>query len=166
MSELPIEDYTKKLLMLENRVGARTKYKILEPFLLGAENIVMVQNAVRRIAEFVGLQNLSFIVSVARQDDKAGGHVELEHGQSEVFIEISENVAKSSTAVLATLAHEITHKYLQEQAISVGPGPKHKYENEVFTDIATVFLGLGKLMLNGCISKTCNKNSVETLFIT
>ena len=35
-----------------------------------------------------------------------------------------------------------------------GADPIRKYENEVLTDIATVFLGLGKLMLNGCEIKT------------
>lgn len=91
--ELPIEDYTKKLLVPEKRVGAQTKYEILEPFPLEGESIIAIQGAAKRIAEFVGVQNLCFIVSLAKQDEKVGGRIELEYGPNEVFIEISENTA-------------------------------------------------------------------------
>ena len=150
MSQLFIEDYIKKLIMLEKRVGVKTKYQMLEPFSLNPRDTVAIQDAAKKIGEFIGLQGLTFIVATVKQKEKIGGHVELQYRQKEVFIEISDDTAKFNVAVLATLAHEITHKYLRINGISVGTGPIHEYESEVLTDIATVFLGLGKLMLNGC----------------
>lgn len=150
MSQLFIEDYIKKLVMLEKQLGTKTKYQLFEPFPLNPSDPIAIQDAAKKIAEFVGLHNLTFVVGIAKQKEKVGGHVELQYGRREVFIEISENIAKFDVAVLATLAHEITHKYLQINNISVGTGSIREYENEVLTDITAVFLGLGKLMLNGC----------------
>ncbi len=150
MSQLYIEDYIKKLIMLERQVGAKTTYQIMEPFSLNSKDILAIQEAAKKIAEFVGLYGLTFIVAKAKQKEKVGGHIELQYGQKEVFVEISDDTAKFDVAVLATLAHEITHKYLQINGISSGTGFIRKYENEVLTDITAVFLGLGKLMLNGC----------------
>jgi hypothetical protein len=38
---------------------------------------------------------------------------------------------------------------MQINAISCGTGPLLEYENEILTDITSIFLGFGKLMLNG-----------------
>jgi len=154
ISQSLIQDYIKKLMMLEKQVGYKTGYKILKPFYLDPGDVVVIQDAAKKIAEFIGLQDLTFIVATAKQEEKVGGHVELEYGQKEVFVEIADNTAKFGVAVLATLAHEITHKYLQINGFFVGTDPIRNYENEVLTDIATVFLGLGKLMLTGCEVKT------------
>lgn len=53
-------------------------------------------------------------------------------------------------AVGAILAHEMTHAFL----ISKGILLKDPNENEMFTDLAAVFIGLGKLLLNGLIVAT------------
>lgn len=150
MSQLFIDDYIKKLVILEKQLGTKTKYQLFEPFPLNPSDPIAIQDAAKKIAEFIGLHNLTFVVGIAKQKEKVGGHVELQYGGKEVFIEISENIAKFDVAVLATLAHEITHKYLHINNISVGTGSIREYENEVLTDITAVFLGLGKLMLNGC----------------
>lgn len=154
ISQSLIQDYIKKLIILEEQTGYKTGYQIFKPFYLDARDIVAIQNAAKKIAKFIGLQDLTFIVGTAKQEEKVGGHVELEYGQKQVFVEIADNTAKFGDAVLATLAHEITHKYLQINGFLGGTDPIRKYENEVLTDIATVFLGLGKLMLNGCEIKT------------
>jgi hypothetical protein len=68
--------------------------------------------------------------------------------------------------VLATLAHEITHKYLHRNGINCGLGPVFEYENEILTDIAAIYIGLGKLYLNGCqcsnTTKVSNSNITTT----
>jgi len=47
----------------------------------------------------------------------------------------------------AILAHEMTHAFLFYRGIIlVDPD-----ENEIFTDVATIFIGLGKLLLNGIV---------------
>jgi len=53
---------------------------------------------------------------------------------------------KFPDTVAATLCHEACHKWLQVNGIS----SSIKSEDEILTDITTVFLGFGKIMLNGC----------------
>lgn len=150
MSEVFFEDYMEKVILLEKLVGDKTSYQMLDPFSLSVKDVVEIQTAAKKIAEFVGLSGLTFLISIAKQKEKVGGHIELRYGDSEVFVEISDNTAKYGDAVLATLAHEISHKYLQINGISCGTASVQQYDNEVLTDITSVFLGLGKLMLNGC----------------
>ena len=149
-SDLYIDDYLDKIFLLEKSIGAKTTYKILEPFPVDTEDSLSIQKAAKTIANFVGLNNLVFIVAIINQEFNVGGHIELNNNEKEVFIEISPNILKSQDAVLAVLAHEITHKYMQINAISCGTGPLLEYENEILTDITSIFLGFGKLMLNGC----------------
>jgi DNA-directed RNA polymerase subunit RPC12/RpoP len=150
MGQVRAEEYAQKITLLERRCGASTSYAILEPFSLDPEDAVRMQGAAKKIADFVGLGDFMFIVATARQKERVGGHIELRHGQKEVFIEVSQDAAHFEEAVLATLSHEIAHKYLHINNITCGTGPVQQYENEVLTDITAVFLGLGKLMLNGC----------------
>ncbi|HPQ30590.1 hypothetical protein [Candidatus Syntrophosphaera thermopropionivorans] len=148
-SDLYIDDYLDKIFLLEKSIGAKTTYKILEPFPVDTEDSLSIQKAAKTIADFVGLNNLVFIVAKTKQKSNVGGYIELNNNENEVFIEISDNISKSQNAVLAVLAHEITHKYMQINAISCGTGPLLEYENEILTDITSIFLGFGKLMLNG-----------------
>ncbi|MDD3633193.1 MAG: hypothetical protein PHW38_05335 [Candidatus Cloacimonetes bacterium] len=149
MSELFIEDYLNKIILLEKRIGAKTTYQILEPFYVDTKNIISIQKTATKIAHFIGLNNLTFVVSKSTLRPDIGGQIELDN-ENLVLIKISDNIVESADAVLATLSHEITHKYMQIHAISCGTGPLSEYENEILTDITTIFLGFGKLLLNGC----------------
>jgi len=160
MAQVFIEDYIQKIILLEKQVGIKTGYQVLEPFSVNSRDIIAIQTAGKKIAEFIGLHGFTFIVAVVKQKEKVGGHVELRYGEKVVFVEISDDTSKFEDAVLATLAHEIAHKYLHINGISCGIGPIHEYENEILTDIATVFLGLGKLMLNGCECKNVRQEYV------
>jgi hypothetical protein len=147
-----IGDYISKIIMLEEEIGARVGYKLLEPFWVPDTHLGDVnklQGAAKEIADFVGLDWLTFVVSITKQRANVAGHVELSYSGNNVFIEISDSMRNFEDAVVATLAHEITHKYMQVNNISAGTGLAHEYENEVLTDITSVFLGLGKFMLNG-----------------
>ncbi|HAF21732.1 MAG TPA: hypothetical protein DCK93_02285 [Blastocatellia bacterium] len=158
MAKIPVEDYLSKLIGLEQSVGAHTAYEVLEPFYFRTRDAINIQKAAKKIAEFIGLNNFRFIVAVAKQKENVGGHIELQNDGTDVFIEISEQSLMFSQAVLATLAHELTHKYLHVHRISCGIGKEYERENEVLTDISAVYLGLGKLMLNGC---ECQRESKE-----
>jgi hypothetical protein len=149
MTQIPVDDYIAKIILLENRVGEQTSYKLLEPFFIMSRDLKGMQTAAKAIGDFVGLSDFTFIVSKSRLKKNIGGHIEL-NSQKEVFIEISEDTADYGPAIGATLAHEIAHKYLHLHGISIGTGPAYSYENEVLTDVTTIFLGLGKLVLNGC----------------
>ncbi|NLA24606.1 MAG: hypothetical protein GX879_06530 [Bacteroidales bacterium] len=64
--------------------------------------------------------------------------------------------------VLAILAHEICHKYLQINNLKLFPD----IENEILTDAATVYTGLGKLSLNGCEKTTSSSSTSGNVTIT
>lgn len=146
MTELIIEKLIQKLIQLEKEVGSKTSYKLLDPFILNTKDIISIQIAARKIAEFIGLRNFTFVVSVNKQEENVAGKIELEWREREVFIDISDKIVNFPEAVLATLSHELAHKYLQVNQIK----ETVEFENEILTDVTTVFLGLGKLMLNGC----------------
>lgn len=60
----------------------------------------------------------------------------------------------------ATLCHEVCHKWLQAKGIC-----SHiEIENEILTDIASVFLGFGKIMLNGCRTTNVKDRTMKTTF--
>jgi len=147
-----IGDYLRKIILLEKQIGAKVGYKSLEPFWVpGTQlgDILKLQGVAKEIADFVGLGGLTFVVSITKQRANVAGRVELNYSGNNVFVEISDDMRKFEDAIVATLAHEITHKYMQINGISSGTGLAHEYENEVLTDITAIFLGLGKLMLNG-----------------
>lgn len=152
MAEVFTEDYIAKILLLEKAVGHKVPYRILDPFHVhteSADGYVDIQRAARRIAEFVGLTGLTFLIEPTRLAEGTCGRIELQSAGSEVFVQISPDLFGFPGAVLATISHEVAHKFLHTNRIAWGDGPADHYHNEVLTDIAGVFLGLGKLMLNG-----------------
>lgn len=137
---------------IETAVGQKVGYKLLDPFpcatLTGEwAAIIPIQNAGKTIATHVGLRNLIFNIAVSTQPPNIAGHIELRYGEQDVFVEIAKDICGSSDAVLATLCHEVCHKFLHENRIHYG---SIQLEQEIMTDVAAVYLGLGKLMLNGC----------------
>jgi hypothetical protein len=138
-----------KIALLERRVGAATGYRNLDPRPLDLRDIVQIQAAAGWIRDFVQLSDLTFVVGFAKQQEGVLGNIELEYGQDGVFIEIARESMEFPELVVAVLAHEICHKYLHRHGLYCS-SPATTKEEEVLTDVAAVFLGLGKLMLNGC----------------
>ncbi|MCA9528266.1 MAG: hypothetical protein KC549_18405, partial [Myxococcales bacterium] len=119
---------------------------MLAPFEVNPRDMIDLQRAAGRLARHVGLGDLTFVVAVTPKPPDVAGHVELRYAQREVFIEISDRLLKFPRAVLACLAHEVTHKYLHSQGIWL----PDLLENERLTDTAAVFNGLGRLLISGC----------------
>lgn len=71
------------------------------------------------------------------------GQIELNN--NEYFIEINKKYEDDYYSIGAILAHEIMHIFLSQKGIWL----KDEYKNEVLTDIATIYFGLGLLILNG-----------------
>lgn len=150
MAQLLISDFVAKLMYLEEAVGARATYKTLEPFRFQPRDPIQLQSAAKHIAQFLGLEGLVFIISFVVQESNIGGHVELQDDSPDVFVEISPEMAEFPEAVLATLSHELTHKYLHRHRLYRSYAKSDELDNEILTDVAAVYLGLGKLMVNGC----------------
>ncbi len=134
-----------KLFLLETQLRKFYEYKILEPFVFNPKDAHEVQSAAKKIASHLKLENMTFIISYAKQGENTGGHIQLDNS-NDVFIEIDSEIKYDCEAVLSVLAHEICHKYLYKHNIKLYP----EFENEILTDTATIFTGLGKLTLNGC----------------
>jgi len=148
VSEVLAQDYIRKLSQLEKQIGTWTKYRIMNPFNIDPSDNVDLQRAARNIAQFIGLNDLTFIITVKSLKGDRAGQIDLVHNEKEVYIEISDDILDFDNAVLTTIAHEITHKFMHRHKISCYS--QNRYENEILTDITAVFIGLGKLMMNGC----------------
>lgn len=146
MSERFVEAFVEKLILLEEKTGASVHYRIMPPFTDSLYDHLSIQKTARNIAQFIGLNGYTFIVAIAKQKEKVAGHIDLSTGGNTVFIEIDSEMLSFPSSVCATLCHEICHKWLQVNGIC----GSIEIENEILTDIASVFLGLGKIMLNGC----------------
>lgn len=151
MKEKPLA-FLSLVKLLETVVGHQTTYAILDPFPCitsesGKPAIVPIQNAGKIIAQHLKLGDLTFIISVTTHDQRTAGHIELKREGSEVFVEIATDICGFGDAVLATIAHELCHKFLHVHGIRHG---FDQIEQEYLTDVTAVYLGLGKIMLNGC----------------
>jgi hypothetical protein len=133
---------------LEVKFGGVKSFPILEPFPCsilehGEPNILAIQSAAKVIATHSGLSDLTFAVAITNQPPDIAGHIELRYGSLEVFIELSRDIFCSRDSVLATLSH----KFLHMHGLRYG---ETQLEQELLTDVTAVYLGMGKLMLNGC----------------
>src|SRR5229473_3408433 len=124
MTEKPLA-FLSLIKVLERAVGHKTKYAQLEPFACstvsdGQPAIIPIQNAGKTIAQHAGLGDLTFIIAPVKTDPSTAGHIELRYGAPEVFVELSHDICEYKDAVLATLCHEIAHKFLHVNGIRHG----------------------------------------------
>jgi len=139
--------------MLERRVPSQSLRPPLDPkgiidSLGNKWTVIEVQKAAKVIASYLGLGDLVFVISIQTQRSSTAGRIHLDKNERDVFIELSPDVFKSKDQTLTVLSHEITHKFLERFGIRNG---HTTLEDEYLTDTAAVYLGLGKLMLNGSI---------------
>jgi hypothetical protein len=151
MKEKPIA-FVSLVKLLEAAVGKETSYTLLDPFPCktlkdGRPAAVEIQNAGKIIAQHLGLAEYVFVITVTAQKPNTAGHIRLDRSGRVVFVEISPDLCECKDAVLATLCHELSHKFLHKHDIRNGLAI---IEQEFLTDVTAVYLGLGKIMLNGC----------------
>jgi hypothetical protein len=152
INEFPLIE---KVHFLESKLGEKRKYSMLLPFKFNSSNVAEVQKAGKIIQQHLGLPSLTFIITYVQQKSNVGGYIELDNN-NEVFIEIDIKFRNDCDFILAILAHEICHKYLHVNGLKLFP----EFENEMLTDAATVFMGLGKLSLNGCEKTSCSTSTL------
>jgi ssDNA-binding Zn-finger/Zn-ribbon topoisomerase 1 len=135
-----------KVNLLERRLAIGWRHSLLEPFFFDSGDVIAVQQAAKQIAKHIGLPDLTFVIYYSQQEKNVGGNINDGELNNLVYIEIDNDFKSHHDVVLAILAHEICHKYLSYNNIKLFPD----FENEILTDVATVYTGLGKLSLNGC----------------
>jgi len=162
MKEKPIA-FLQLVRHLEEAVGERTGYALLDPFscqtlMDGRPAIVAIQSAGKIIAQHLGLADYVFVIVVTNQKPNTAGHIELDHSDRYVFVELSPEVCGYKDAVLAVLCHELSHKFLHTHGIKIGTTV---LEQEFLTDVTAVYLGLGKIMLNGCECRSVKQRTQD-----
>ncbi|HEY5382478.1 MAG TPA: hypothetical protein VIJ65_09485 [Acidobacteriaceae bacterium] len=136
-----------RLALLETTFGSSLRTP-LQKFRLSTTDdpIIAVQKAGRRIAQHLNLSDLTFIVLIRSQEENVAGRIHIDDSPDMVQIELSTKIVQFPEVVLSTLCHEITHKYLSRHNIKLDD----TLANEKLTDTASVYLGLGIFMLEGC----------------
>ena len=100
-----------------------------------------LQDVTTEISQYLGI----FPAPVAKYE--WGIKMELEHAGDylQYHIRIPFHFVGNKYAVGSILAHEITHAFLELKGIRL----KDKDEHERLTDLGTIYIGLGKLTING-----------------
>lgn len=156
-------DLVYNISFLESKIGHKIKFENFNPNALNScfnsiGYLTIDTNKLNEIgkiiAEFIGLKNIVCNITLGNMNERTGVNISIDNSNF-VFVEISRNLTNNFEATIAVICHEITHKYLFLNNIVL----KDELENEILTDICTVYLGLGKLMINGSFSRK------ETSFI-
>ncbi|MDD5063228.1 MAG: hypothetical protein PHQ35_00510 [Phycisphaerae bacterium] len=89
-------------------------------------------------------------------------------GDSSLFFYILHDLHISLKGVAAIIAHECTHLYLIKQGKQKWKGTSTilDSEDEIATDVASIILGLGKVVLNGVCDYTMKKPSERIGYLT
>ncbi|MEI7421577.1 MAG: hypothetical protein WCK18_05760 [Prolixibacteraceae bacterium] len=171
MDQIPCHDYIDKIINLENHSCRMKNYDLLNPpDYDGNLDVIEIQTIAKILSRHIGYDKLIFTVSLKDFNKTHGtihevysnntaGNILLDENE-DVLIHLSRDLEKYPDSILATLSHEISHKYIHFNKLTFN----NSYENEVFTDLTSVFLGFGKLMLNGVevTKKSTNGNAENT----
>lgn len=154
MSQIPCQDYIDKIILLENFSQRKRKYEIVNPIdFKGYFDLVEIHKISKLLSNHIGYDDLIFTIVFKEFDSDTAGNVTLDY-KEDVLIHISKSLWGFPESILATLSHEISHKFVQLNRLTFSL----TYENEVFTDLTSIYLGFGKLMLNGV--EVIQKNSL------
>ena len=171
MSQIPCQDYIDKIILLENHSYRMKKYKLINPLDYDGDlDVIKIQKIAKILSQHIGYEKLIFTISFKDFDKTHGtiqevfsntaGNVLLDDSE-DVLIHISRSLNQYPASILATLSHEISHKYIHFNRLTFS----NSYENEVFTDLTSIYLGFGKLMLNGVdVTKKTNYGNVEKTY--
>lgn len=139
------------LIYLEKILGSIVSFNLMEPFTIKTDSLESINQAAAKIAGHLGMTGIVFkVVYDDLKDASHTGNIILKPGQRIVDIKLSHKTKPFEKAVLGILAHEITHKYLH--AHLVYKEAASSLNSEYLTDIACIYLGLGKLLINGSIA--------------
>lgn len=134
-----------KIRFLEELLGKNISFKMMNPEPLYGEQDV--NRIASNISDFLGFFHKPVSVVFSSKEPNIGGNIVEEADM--VFIEIN-NTIMNRRSIIAVLAHEIMHHYLNNKDIRI----ENELENEILTDVATIYVGLGKLCLNGIYTVT------------
>lgn len=122
-------------------------------------DIVSLHKEASRMLTFVGLSGYHPLVENASLNNAAGDvHLNNNPADTVLHIRLSKSITGNPDKILCVLAHEICHKLLQYYHFPFLSG----IQNECYTDVATFYVGFGKLTLNGAKEVIIDRKKILT----
>lgn len=106
----------------------------------------------KSILNYVGLKECIPTCKFDKVDGNIAGYTINNYSIYNIPITVNEKYKCNSKACKAILAHEICHKVIFLNGINFTSPVPQEY-NEIFTDLCTIYMGLGQLVLDGYIDK-------------
>ena len=147
-------DIINKLSVLEYVIGFQ-EYRIYEQAKeFSSGDVISLQKEASSMLTFLRMEKYTAVVSYSSVATNTAGHIELNNydDSPNVFITIASRYKGDDKAVLCIMAHEICHKLLHIRRFR----GQTTDENEIYTDLAAIYSGFGKLILNGCYREDVN----------
>lgn len=116
----------------------------------------------RRMMDFVGLSKYVPRCKFCTLEDGVGGNTRCCNDNIEVEINVSSKHRNNIDACVAVLAHEICHKYLYVYGL-YNP---IEVVNEIFTDLCTMYVGFGNIIMKGYITETRTQQRTDKYITT
>ena len=120
-------------------------------------DLTFLKNEASSMLKFVGLYEYLPVIKITETGVNTGGRIKLDKSK-QVYIEINKSILINKERALAVLAHEICHKLLYVNGLYF---PDNEIENEYLADLATIYVGFGKISLNGCYKEHTTSNIIE-----
>lgn len=120
-------------------------------------DLIFLEREASSMLKFVGLYEYFPVIKIAETGENTGGRIKLDHSK-QVYIDINKKILDNKERVLAVLAHEICHKLLYVNGLYY---PDNEIENEYLADLATIYVGFGKISLNGCYKEHTTSSIIE-----
>jgi hypothetical protein len=124
------------------------------------DSLLFANRMVSLMAERLKLPKGLVIVNY-RKNMEAAGQVELSP-EDEYFVDINARYRETDNDIAAILAHEIMHVFLYRYQLVFADN----YENEILTDTASVYLGIGWPLLNAYRISTTHEQRGDQVFST
>lgn len=100
----------------------------------------------KKMLDYVGLGHYSPICRFTELEKGTAGCIEMGGSGYVANIKIDKQYQGNTTIILAILAHEVCHKLIYLHGIDF---PNMQIVNEVYTDLCTLYIGFGDLIIKG-----------------
>lgn len=134
------------LTSLENSAGVRAHYRIIDPPPLTNTDENNLHTAARVLSDWIGLRNASFEINIIKSPELPR-LIRLEPDSEEFSMELDTDTLATPSTALAAMTRQIARAYLINANIS-GSSSDPRRIVSILADVAAVFLGMGKLILN------------------
>lgn len=135
---------------LENKVPVINRYAYQNIYQSDFKDNTDLEREAKSILNYVGLTECVPTCQFDKTEDNVAGYTTNNYSIYNIQITVNEKYKYNPTACRAILAHEICHKVIFLNGINfTSPFPQEI--NEIFTDLCTIYIGLGCLVLDGYI---------------